>query len=664
MDNFIVSARKYRPATFATVVGQSAITNTLKNAIKNQQIAQAFLFTGPRGVGKTTCARIMAKTINCEAITDDGEACDTCTSCLSFNRSASFNIFELDAASNNTVEDIRNLVDQVRIPPQNGYKVYIVDEVHMLSQSAFNAFLKTLEEPPPYAKFILATTEKHKILPTILSRCQIFDFRRISVDDIAHHLQYVATSENIEAEPQALHIIAQKADGGLRDALSMFDQLVSFAGNNLTYKQVIENLNVLDYEYYFKITDHILEGDISNTLLTINEIIENGFEGQHFITGLGQHLRNLLVSKDQVTLQLLETSNAIRDQYYHQSLKCSVPFLLQSLEITNECDINYKTSNNKKLHVEIALMQLCRLSMPEFTSGNPVTNPAANSTSATAGSSASSATRNTSTSNPTSQTAASQLAGNTSTSNPTATDKSPQSDSNKPTSKPAPQSDSNASASSSTPSAGTASAGAPSPIEPVVAAKPTTSKPSAPPASNQIASTGQSENSTEKQPANTTPPSLTGMNFASLMSGKKDKKEKTQEGEEEEIPGESYGNEHVSISEVLKGWPVMAEKLAGERPLLHSTLLWKTPQLLDNYVISISIENPLQYDEISKYKNEITLFLRKELKNDAVSITTELIEGVQQTRRPYTDNEKFDFIADKAPVLKIMKDQLGLELDM
>ncbi|PKO98540.1 MAG: DNA polymerase III subunit gamma/tau, partial [Bacteroidetes bacterium HGW-Bacteroidetes-9] len=366
MENFIVSARKYRPASFATVVGQDSITNTLKNAIRNQQIAQAFLFTGPRGVGKTTCARIMAKTINCENITPEGEACNTCPSCVSFTKSSSFNIYELDAASNNSVDDIRNLVDQVRIPPQMGkYKVYIIDEVHMLSQQAFNAFLKTLEEPPAYAKFILATTEKHKIMPTILSRCQIFDFRRIGVEDIANHLAYVAESEKIEAESDALHVIAQKADGALRDALSMFDQLVSFAGNSLTYRQVIENLNVLDHDYYFRITDFILSGNISSTLLTLNEIIENGFEGQHFITGLAQHLRDLLISQDKETVKLLETSVNIRALYLQQAGKCKTEFLLKALDTCNDYDINYRISNNKRLHLEIALMQLCLISDPD-----------------------------------------------------------------------------------------------------------------------------------------------------------------------------------------------------------------------------------------------------------------------------------------------------------
>lgn len=369
MENYIVSARKYRPITFDTVVGQMSITNTLKNAIKNNHLAQAFLFCGPRGVGKTTCARILAKTINCQNITDKIEACDACESCTSFNNSASFNIYELDAASNNSVDDIRSLVEQVRIPPQNGkYKVYIIDEVHMLSTAAFNAFLKTLEEPPAYAKFILATTEKHKIIPTILSRCQIFDFKRIKIEDIAHHLDYIADKEGIIADKDALHIIAQKADGALRDALSIFDQLVSFAGNHLTYQAVIDNLNVLDYDYYFKLCDFFLQNEIPNTLLLFNDVIEKGFDGQHFIIGLGEHLRNLLVCKDIATIKLLEIGENLKVRYKDQSSRCTIPFLFKSLDIINQCDLNYKISNNKRLSIEIMLMQISSLVNSPFTS--------------------------------------------------------------------------------------------------------------------------------------------------------------------------------------------------------------------------------------------------------------------------------------------------------
>jgi len=362
MENFVVSARKYRPDTFDTVIGQKSITTTLKNAIRNQHLAQAFLFCGPRGVGKTTCARILAKTINCQNISDNIEACNTCESCISFNESASFNIHELDAASNNSVEDIRNLVDQVRVPPQVGkYKVYIIDEVHMLSTSAFNAFLKTLEEPPAYAKFILATTEKHKIIPTILSRCQIYDFKRITVDDIAGHLKFVAESENVNASDDALHIIAQKADGALRDALSIFDQLVSFAGNDITYEKVIQNLNVLDYDYYFRVVQDILKGDASETLLIINEVIDNGFDGQHFIIGLGEHLRNLLVCKDPATSGLLEVSDNLKKRYLDQAGLCETDFLLRALSINNQYDVQYKGSNNKRLLLELSLLQMCGL---------------------------------------------------------------------------------------------------------------------------------------------------------------------------------------------------------------------------------------------------------------------------------------------------------------
>lgn len=362
MENYIVSARKYRPATFDTVVGQRALTTTLKNAIANQKLAHAYLFCGPRGVGKTTCARIFAKTINCLHPTADGEACNECESCRAFNEQRSYNIHELDAASNNSVEDIRSLIEQVRIPPQIGkYKVYIIDEVHMLSQAAFNAFLKTLEEPPHHAIFILATTEKHKILPTILSRCQIYDFNRISVNDTVEHLENVARKEHIEAEPEALNVIAQKADGGMRDALSIFDQVVSFTNGHITYQSVIENLNVLDYEYYFKLTDAFLENRVSDCLLTFNEVLKKGFDGNHFITGLTSHFRDLLVSRDAETLQLLEVGASIRDRYLAQAQKCSPQFLYKAMKLCNDCDLNYRVSKNKRLLVELTLIQLAQL---------------------------------------------------------------------------------------------------------------------------------------------------------------------------------------------------------------------------------------------------------------------------------------------------------------
>ncbi len=362
MENYIVSARKYRPSTFETVVGQNALTTTLKNAIANRKLAHAYLFCGPRGVGKTTCARIFAKTINCMNPTHEGEACNECESCVAFNEQRSYNIHELDAASNNSVDDIRQLVEQVRIPPQIGnYKVYIIDEVHMLSASAFNAFLKTLEEPPKHAIFILATTEKHKILPTTLSRCQIYDFNRIGVEDTVNHLMYVAQKENVTAEPEALNVIALKADGGMRDALSIFDQVVSFTNGNITYQGVIENLNVLDYDYYFRLTDYFLEGNVSGALLLFNDVLNNGFDGSHFITGLSSHFRDLLVSKDAVTVSLLEVGAGIKEKYQVQAQKCPVKFLYKALKLCNDCDLNYKISKNKRLLVELALIQVAQI---------------------------------------------------------------------------------------------------------------------------------------------------------------------------------------------------------------------------------------------------------------------------------------------------------------
>ena len=353
MENYIVSARKYRPTTFESVVGQEALTQTLRNAIRTNHLAHAYLFCGPRGVGKTTCARIFAKTINCLTPTAENDACNACESCVAFNEQRSFNIHELDAASNNSVEDIRSLIDQVRIPPQIGkYSVYIIDEVHMLSQGAFNALLKTLEEPPSYAIFILATTEKHKVLPTILSRCQVYDFSRITVADTIRHLQYVAQQEGVNASEDALNVVAQKADGGMRDALSIFDQLVSFCGTTISYEQAIAVLNVVDAA---------LAGNVSDALLLLNELLVKGFDAGHFVTGFAQHLRDVLVSKDVATIQLLETSDTIRQHYQEQAQRCHAKWLFNALDVMNTCDVQYRTAKNKRLTVELALVKLCRL---------------------------------------------------------------------------------------------------------------------------------------------------------------------------------------------------------------------------------------------------------------------------------------------------------------
>ncbi len=371
MEEYIVSARKYRPASFDTVVGQRALTTTLLNAIRTGKLAHAYLFCGPRGVGKTTCARIFAKTINCQNPTSDGEACNECESCKAFEEQRSMNIHELDAASNNSVDDIRELIDQVRIPPQGGrYKVFIIDEVHMLSSQAFNAFLKTLEEPPSYVIFILATTEKHKILPTILSRCQVYDFARMTIQNTVDHLAYVAQKEGYTAEPEALNLIAQKADGGMRDALSIFDQMVSFTGGNITYQSALDNLNVLDEEYYFRLVDHFLQGEVEPCLLLLNEILSKGFDGGHFIGGLASHLRNLLVSRDSQTLPLLEVSESIRGKYQEQAQRCQPRFLYQAIKLCNDCDTNYRQSRNKRLQVEICLIQAAQLCQNDDVPGS------------------------------------------------------------------------------------------------------------------------------------------------------------------------------------------------------------------------------------------------------------------------------------------------------
>jgi len=557
MENFIVSARKYRPQTFDTVVGQKSITNTLKNAIRNNQVAQAFLFCGPRGVGKTTCARILAKTINCEHLSAKIEACDQCSSCISFNENASFNIYELDGASNNSVDEIRNLVDKIRIPPQMGkYKVYIIDEVHMLSASAFNAFLKTLEEPPAYAKFILATTEKHKIIPTILSRCQIFDFKRITVDDIVDHLKYVASNEGIGAEENALHIIAQKADGAMRDALSIFDQLVSFAGRNLTYETVLENLNVLDYEYYFQITEEILKGDISATLLTINDILDKGFDGQHFLVGFGQHLRNLLVCKDPATIKLIETAPSIRTRYLVQAGQCPVDFLLKILDIGNRCDLNYKISNNKRLHVELALMQMCSITDREIKI-LPI--------------------------------------------------------------KPAPVTEKK-------------------PAEPL---KPATAKQGEPVRPKDMKS------------------------FPGTISIKGTEKSQSSE---KEIPAVTETEEPYlmtslfSQQELEQAWDEYSATLHRDYPDLYNTVKKHKPILKDDFLVEFCVENKLLDEKLNQKKNDLLQFLKTKLNNSGISLQIIVVENPKGSK-PYTNREKYEYMAGKNPALRDLKEQLDLEIE-
>ncbi len=578
MENFIVSARKYRPMTFGTVIGQPAITSTLKNAIKNQQIAQAFLFCGPRGVGKTTCARILAKTINCTNITPDTEPCNACESCLSFNDSASFNVHELDAASNNSVDDIRNLVDQVRIPPQAGqYKVYIIDEVHMLSAQAFNAFLKTLEEPPAYAKFILATTEKHKIIPTILSRCQVFDFKRITVDDIAKHLAFVASKEGVEASEDALHIIALKADGALRDALSMFDQLVSFSGNKLTYEIVIQNLNILDYEYYFRITDQILHHDVPGTLLTINEIIDNGFEGRHFLIGMGEHLRNLLVCQDPSTIELLEVSPGLKEKFLSQSKECSSEFLLSALELNNQCDINYRDSNNKNLHLEIALVQMCALGSPSRTKKTVTPDLPVHNKEATA-----------------------QV----------------------PKPKPAPT---------------------PTPKENISKVE----EPPPPPSGTKI-----------PKAENKIPGTLSIKQAVNGQHAEEEKKEVIEQfNGMKDRPEKPFKQEDLE-----KAWVLFSESVAKNSPNLYSTLTKRKPQLKEEHLIVLEIDNKVQDKEIRERRADIHEFLRKELDNYKLRLETSILENHEESKA-YFPEEIYQKMAEKNPNLKKLKDQLDMEID-
>ena len=625
MENFVVSARKYRPMTFDTVVGQGSITNTLKNAIRNNTLAQAFLFCGPRGVGKTTCARIMAKTINCLHPTENLEACNECESCRAFNNNASFNIYELDAASNNSVDDIRNLVDQVRIPPQIGqYKVYIIDEVHMLSAAAFNAFLKTLEEPPAYAKFILATTEKHKIIPTILSRCQIFDFKRITVDDIAKHLAYVAQSEGVNAEPEALNIIAQKADGALRDALSIFDQMVSFSGKSITYKDVIDNLNVLDYDYYFQIVDHILHGRTSDILLILNDIISKGFEPQHFISGMGNHLRSLMVCKDPATVQLLEVSEQLRQRYLTQSQTCPMPFLIRALEINNKCDIDYRAANNKRLHLEIALLKMCALcsqalnmptaqaqpvQMPQNRPQQPNPTPAA--AAAPVHNPSPAAAAPTTTQQPT-KAPEPVVAEQT---------QSPESPTQKPTSQP-----NNTTVQ-----------------QPTV--QQSTIQPTAP------ASTGSSS-------ATSAQPIVRPRGTASSISINKAMQQAEQKVEEKE---ETWDTPFTQ-DQLTSAWADFVNRYKTVSPNFAAALGKYSPQLIGSTEIHFNVDN-LLFERDTEGMSALKHHLRNSLHNNQYQLKPEVMERPADIEA-YTDKDKFEKMVEERPYLRTLQTELKLEGDL
>jgi DNA polymerase-3 subunit gamma/tau len=663
VDNFIVSARKYRPVTFESVVGQQHVTNTLKNAIKNNQLAQAFLFCGPRGVGKTTCARILAKTINCTNLQPSGEACAECDSCRAFQNGNSFNVHELDAASNNSVDDIRSLIEQVRIPPQAGrYKVYIIDEVHMLSQAAFNAFLKTLEEPPNYAIFILATTEKHKILPTILSRCQIFDFNRIRVDDMANHLASIAQKESISYEPDGLHIIAQKADGGLRDALSMFDQIVSFSGGQVTYRSVIDNLNILDYDYYFNVTDSLLGEDTTKTLLLFDEILANGFDGSHFITGLSGHLRNLLVAKDAATLKLLEVSEGIRNKYLQQSQQSSTSFLLSAMNIANQCDLNYRLSKNQRLQVELALLKICHLGAVFTAASAPV--PAALAGEALKKNFESALTPATETPKavnvaPLEQAKVQAIKQEVDVPVPLPPASA--------VSEPAPAYQAATPSLSSTPSiTATPSLSA----TPSLTATPSINATPALKAGVAEKHVTEALPSASPQPVANKPeppvrplvgsllassslsPSLKGGNAGSLVV------------EEEEEPY-VYGTdkEDFTTDAFLKCWNDYAAKIKAEgKATLVTILTANAPVMQRPYLFDIGVSNRTQENVFREEKPGLMNHLRTTLRNFEIEVNTRIEENAV-SRKPYTDIEKFQHMVAKNPQLMELKKRFNLEFD-
>jgi DNA polymerase-3 subunit gamma/tau len=685
MENFVVSARKYRPATFRSVVGQQHVTTTLQNAIQSQHLAQAFLFCGPRGVGKTTCARILAKTINCTNLTPEAEACGHCTSCVAFQENASFNVHELDAASNNSVEDIRSLVEQVRYAPQQGrFKIYIIDEVHMLSNAAFNAFLKTLEEPPSYAIFILATTERHKIIPTILSRCQIFDFNRIKVEDIREHLRYVANSEHVTADDDALHLLAQKADGGLRDALSMFDQQVTFAGNNLTYKEVVQNLHILDYDYYFRLVDALLRENLSAALLLLDSVMQQGFDLHNFVVGTAEHLRGLLVCKDPVTVQLLEVSDNIRQQYVRQAQAAPLPFLLSALNLVSQCDRDFKQAKNQRLHVELALMKLAYINgAVQFVRDlTPAANGEAKKKTSSLGDGAAA---------PAAASGTSYVAPPAPA--PVAAPSRPAASSPAPTPPQAPSLQPQAPPLVHAP----APADGPEPLPvdngvtelhdtPSIEAAPT--EPVTP--RHQVRDTSPhvetgrpsmqglepTQRPTDVRPGTVPAPAIPALPKLPSLGGSR-------------LPGlRDVGAATASSAQAASAATQAAEPTAptGPLPPIAPELLqsvWK--QLVDerraqdkmgdymilnrpvsagaDHVITLLLENPVQVVQFNDFRAEFTTELRRRTGHPGLLVQTEVNTAAPTGRKLYTSNDKFAYLAEKYPALQEMKQRLGLDAD-
>lgn len=606
MDNYIVSARKYRPSTFRSVVGQKSLTTTLKNAIQSNKLAHAYLFCGPRGVGKTSCARIFAKTINCLNPTADGEACNECESCKAFNEQRSYNIHELDAASNNSVDDIRALIDQVRIPPPIGkYKVFIIDEVHMLSSAAFNAFLKTLEEPPHHALFILATTEKHKVLPTILSRCQIYDFSRISIADMVEHLEYVSSCEGVTAEPEALNVIAQKADGGMRDALSIFDQVVSFTNGNITYQAVIDNLNVLDYEYYFRLTDAMLSGNVRSAILILNDILSKGFDGQNIITGLASHFRDLLVCKDEATLILFEVGASIRERYKEMAKRCSDGLLFKAIELANTCDLNYRASRNKRLLLELTLIQLCQLSsagQPADDKKKGLIEPIASNGPGQAPAQAG-------------QAVAAQQTYTVQSAPPL----------QRPVQSPQEMT-------GATPRQQVVSTHVP-PSPTLI--------PQAPPASapKRVARPPQFGTSI-KEIGVEHPKAQTATQTATVV-------------QEMQSP--------FSQEALVHYWDAYASAI-DKKVYLKNTMINCKPVLQDNYYFEVCVHNPGQQDELTNNCIDILSYLRMQLKNTRIQMRVR-IDETNQKHLAYTSAEKYEHLLNINPVLAKLKDEFNLTLD-